>query len=888
MPVSLWQRIAALVGIFIVALVGAAFATDALTEDEVAIVTTATQPVSNDAITVLRPVWVDTRPNPDDPVPVPESIELGAPELETGLLVVQPPSEDQTQGPPDSAGPVEVAEIEAVAAAATTEQEDTGEPETGEPETLHLPGAFTLRNPIRERFIDPCARLADGACPLGIGAVIRLGELQNDFSLIAETFHGEDGRFRGDGADLCPSSFIAAEYNFRILAPLPTAIEFAFGRVNPDSEFETVTIAEPQPGNPEYDRWVANRDSDNVDEADASTWFRTCVVLDVEPDAIYNFVPVIARTGDGRVAQLEWVPHLDTRPPAGSLGRPPVEVVPGGGSDVSVYVWSRGIENGYRTVAWPIDMTQPDPPSCAEIESELFFLRWWGMEHPDLDSSVFAILPIQEISPPQQYDGQWGWRQRFDLQLREGRRYTLCTWEAFLGDQSFDNWEVLEREQLEIVTPNQHPIVMSIVEVGIRGADTTHDVAVSTNPAPYCDPRAGPRNGYTGGTIAYIDRVHEGTQLVRVIFCESRGLNPDPTAFIEVYIDGDNAEVLAISLHPDRGCELGGIDPACSTPFAEYFDASVEVPDSCASTCTFVDLRIKVDYLASMGGGTDHWQVGEVGSFENPIPTEGPGPAVDTFSLDLAPIPGRVDALMASFTLNGPAEFEIRAAPGSADPLCLGNGVGSGSDRIEVVIDGLCPDTAYVLTEIIMTDGEGNTREQSLHGSVALTWTNGIASHLSAQVQLVAVNESAAIEYCQYLAGIWTEGVSERCWETLRVHGWSRLSLGNSPAIAADPVVCLGVIPSAYGAYAPALENQHIQVAVHGQPVSIDIYVMLHLDPNCGHPGSSLDPHSVIDLDFEVSLQELDDQHRLRVEKDGLTWEIRLGRTDRGIANRFP
>lgn len=881
-----WWHIAAFAAVFVSAVVVGALAADAIDGDDAP--TTSEPSVeagTDEPLAVMAPIWVDVNPQSDAITSVPEDIQDTADARTTGLHVIQPTRGTETPRPAGEDGPVEVDEVDEIA-------QQAGEEASDRPAVLELgaatPASWTItgdRDPSRLRFVDPCASRLEGTCPFGIAARVALSFEGDDLQMAAYAFRGEIGSADPEVSDWCQPGFVAGDYNLEFLATAPVTIEFSYGTANTSRAFQQQTIAAPQPGQPEYERWVANVEGDRIDGIERSTAVRACAVLDLEPGTFYTFTPAIGHTDDGRVVESEWMPVVDTRPPAASLGRPPTSIVMRGGTDASINVWQRDPDDGYHTVVWPIDNSQPDAPSCGDIEEDLFFMRRWGMQHDDLGMAVFAIIPRVETQPSRVYDPQWGWRQRFDLSLREGRRYTLCVWEAHLGDQSFDQWEILQREQIEIVTPNLHPIAMTLTEVDVNDTSATHDIEISVQPAGFCDHRAARR--------AAVKIDHAGPISVNDTFCETLGLRPDPTAFVALYVDGHLANTLSIPLDTARGCERDGPDTACSTPLSEYFDATTEIPGSCSTQCASIDTRIRVDYLASNGQGADRWHVAAPGTFDAASPEDDIGPAVDIFSLDLAPIPNRVEALLASFDLNRPSQFEIHAFAAGHNEACNVVASGSGEGRVDFVIDGLCPDTLYGLGEIVLTDAEGLTGRQYLNSEVQMTWTNGYASHLTGRLRLHSVeDEAAAIEYCRdlgnYYEAVNTGVVSDRCWEQLSVSPGSQLYFGNALALASETDFCFSDTNSVYTTYAPRLDNRQALDAVHGEDVPYDLYAILELDPNCGAQIPSTAVAYVIDLEFTIPLARLDDLGwSVFAEEHGLLWEFDFSRSDRGIAHRL-
>ncbi|MCL1598379.1 MAG: hypothetical protein M3094_04285, partial [Actinomycetia bacterium] len=841
-------------------------------------VTTTT--AAGEPITIEVPIWVDSSPQFNDTDVVPAGVEalVGTPPV--GLEVVQPEGDTGATRPAGDTGPVEVEEVDVIVAEAL--HDEVADADSIDPSALNL---VLERDASRDRFIDPCSAMAEGACPFGVPAMIALDFTNDGLGLVVQTFRGDAGLLDAHGNELCPPDFVAGEFNIAFQTTAPATIEFAYGTASRTRAFEQRTIPSPQPGQPEYERWIANMDAGLLDPNRSAMWVRTCAALDLDQGTIYTFTPVVARTDDGIVSELGWVPSLDTRPPAGSIGRPPTSIVTRGDGDAFVYVWSRNPDEGYQTVVWPIDTSQPDASSCSEIEDDLFFMRRWGMQHPDLGMAIFNVIPIVERTPPRVYSSEWSWRQRFDLSLREGRVYTLCTWEARLGEQSFDQWEILEREQQEIVTPNRHPIVVTLTEADVSGASTRHTVEARLNPRSFCDTRAPQR--------ATVEAVTPGMAQMRQIFCETRGIAPDPTAFVDLYVDDERTSTVAMPLRTDRGCKINGPDLLCSNTFSEYFDASAEIPGSCDTQCAFVDVRIRVDYLSSNGEGSDRWLRGAPGTFTAAPPPPDSGPAVDIFDVELTTVPGRVDALETSFTVDRPVTFELEVLASGRNEPCNQIVSGTGDGRITVVAEGLCADTLYTLGEITLTDAAGVTNRQYLSSEVRAIWTYGYASDFNLDLRFHSVDDEAvAVEHCRTAdrtyGGVSGGLVGDRCWENLAVSPASRISIGNTSAIPFDRYVCPGDVSSVYSAFAPALDNRPQRVAVHGEDVPIDIYIILNFDPSCGNDPQEQLPVSIIDLDVTVTLEDLDDiGWGAFLEVDGILWEIYVGRVDRGIAHRL-
>ncbi len=88
--------------------------------------------------------------------------------------------------------------------------------------------------------------------------------------------------------------------------------------------------------------------------------------------------------------------------------------------------------------------------------------------------------------------------------------------------------------------------------------------------------------------------------------------------------------------------------------------------------------------------------------------------------------------------------------------------------------------------------------------------------------------------------------------------------------------------------FAPAIENRAARIAVHGDDVAINLYILLDLNPRCGIDAQMPLQVSMIDHDFTVTLDDLNDLGwGAFIEADGILWEIYVSRDDQGIANRL-
>jgi hypothetical protein len=914
-------RIVGIVAVFIAVTVGAVFATDALmangdaienaaTADtatgggDTAVPTTHVAQVGVDA-EIARPVdvtpryWVDTASDADDPLP-PPPLGSDPTTLDSGLEVLKPPSGEPTDHPENveqpvdiDGSPVPIGQIEAEAAVPADEDPEA-DPGFDSPDQIApqgVPAALVAR-PIRlpMRFADPCAVQTGGECPFGVPAIVALNESQQQLQLAANVSRGEPGRML-NGAEGCPADFVEGEFNIWIATTIPSAIEFRYNESLPLGATTVVSLSMPGQGDPEYDRWVESQSNGAFDTNNTWSWFRTCMSLDLEPNVFYEFRPLTATAPDGQVVTYARALSISTVTPGETIGRPAPTFVYGDANDLTVHVWEKDRADGYRAYVWPIDLSDPEPPTCSDIEADLFADGGRiGTSHPDFRVQAVPHDPVP-ATPNPIYDSEYAFTQQFDMALREGRTYTVCIWEARLGTASFDEWEIAGREQYDVVTPNSHPIAMNLVRVGVREDSDPHDVKVYAENHDYCDSR-GPV------IIAPVQDVAEGTRITRAVFCESWGLPLDPFAFTRITVDREIADTVAIPLDAFTNCGIGTSDPGCAIRTSEYIAHTVEIPGSCDPECGLVDVRFRVDYLPSNGGGGDTWSVGPEGTFDGMEPTVVAGPDVDIYSLTLDPVAGRVDQMRAGFLLKSQSDYTITAiAPvqrAIGDESCNSTSSGSGDGPVEIIMEDMCADTQYVFKSIVLTDAEGMTTERDLLGTVAPVWTNGYASFLRTDVSMTFLDEEVATARCAEAdaRGGFSRGADADCWSHLGVSTTSPVTLGGAQAYALNFPSCVGPNGgrSAQFGVPPVAGNPPASSAVVvGDVVSIDFRFLVYVMPECGSGGNSSALFEVLEEHRQVSLDELNEDivYTFPVT-DGIKWTVRVQRTDAGVANRRP
>jgi hypothetical protein len=908
-------RILGIAAIFLLVTIVAVFATDALTSDngsdqtetEAAVPAgngdTDTPPTTEDVnmdadvpvpVDVVSAYWADTSAAEDQPIPPPE-VDPDAAAESTGIQVLRPPSgepadhpENQEQPFDFDAGPVPVEDIEAEAAEQAQDELAADEPPPNQVDPVPAAATIGRRIDLPSRFADPCAIFAEGACPIGLPALVRIFAPQETLQLATTVYRGEVGRAE-NGTEGCPADFVEGEFNMWVATSIPSRLDVTYHQSLPPGSFTTLVLAAPGPGDPEYDRWVESQSNGEFDDNNTWTWFRRCLVLDLEPDAFYEFNPITVTSIDGQVLTHHRILSINTVTPGETIGKPPPTFAYGDGSNLTVHVWKKSVDGGYRSYVWPIDLSDPESATCSEVEDELFADGGRiGTSHPDFR---IAAVPYdaRPATPHEIYDSEYTSIQRFDMALREGRTYTLCVWEAKLGTASFDEWEILDRDQYDVVTPSSHPLVMNLVRAGIRGDSTTHEVHVYAENHDYCDVRGPVLN-------ATVEDVGEGTRIVREVFCESWGLPLDSVAFTRITVDNEVADVFAIPLDGLENCGTGTSDPGCDIRVSEYIDHTVEIPGSCDPDCAWVDLKFRLDYLPSNGAGTDTWGIGPAGTFEGMEPTEVAGPDVDTFSLKLEPVDGRVDQMTATFLLKSPSEYTITAiAPvpmRDGDTSCNSIRSGSGEGLVEVIMDGMCPDTLYVFESITMVDADGITTERNLFGTIARVWTNGYASRLRTDVSMTLVDQQGAAARCSETdsQGGFARGADEDCWNHFEVATTSPVALGGAQAYAINYPSCVSPIGTASAPFAapPATRNQPTTGAVVlGDLVNIDFQFAVYVSPDCDAGGSSPGLFTLLAVHREVPF---DFVNRGLIytfpTEDGIEWTVHVTRTDQGVANR--
>jgi hypothetical protein len=910
-------RILGVAAIFLLVTIGAVFATDALMSDQESSQVAAgsaattgtgdtdtpstTEAVDLDADTpvpvdVVSAYWADTSASADQALPPPE-VDPAAAAEGTGIQVLRPPSGERTDHPENEeqpfdfdAGPVPVEDIEAEAAERAEDEPDTDELPTNQEAAGPLAATIDRHIELPTRFADPCAIFAEGACPFGLPARVLIGARQQTLRLATTVYPGEVGRAE-NGTQGCPADFVEGEFNMWVATTIPSSLKVTYNQSLPPGLFTTSIVPVPGSGDPEYDRWVENQSNGEFDETKTWTWFRRCLVLDLDPDVFYEFDPITVTSIDGQVVTHGKILSISTVPPGETIGKPPPTFAYADGSDLTVHVWKKSIDDGYRSYVWPIDLSDPEPASCSEVEDELFADGGGiGTSHPDFR---IAAVPhdARTATPHEIYDSEYTSIQRFDMALREGRTYTVCIWEARLGTASFDEWEILDRDQYDVATPNSHPLVMNLVRAGIRGDSTPREIHVYAENHDYCDVRGPVLN-------ATVENVGEGTKIVREVFCESWGLPLDDYAFTRITVDDEVADVFAIPLDGLTNCGAGTSDPGCDIRVSEYIEHAVEVPGTCDPDCAWADLKFRLDYLPSNGAGADTWRIGPAGTFDGMEPTEVAGPDVDIFSLALEPVDDRVDQMRATFLLKVPSEYTITAiAPvpmRDGNTSCNSTRSGSGEGLVEIVMDGMCPDTLYVLESITMTDGDGITTERNLFGTIARVWTNGYASRLRTEISMILTDQQEAATHCAETDSQngFSRGADEDCWNHFEVPTTSPVTVGGAEAYAINFPSCVSPLGARSAPFAapPVNRNQPTTGAVVlGDLVGIDYQFAVYVSPGCDSGGRSSGLFRLLEVHREVPF-DLVNRGLLYTfpSRDGIEWSVHVSRTDEGIANRKP
>jgi len=441
-------RILGIAAIFILVTIGAVFATDALTSDngsdEPAAETAATagsaetdspsttEAVDMDAdvpvpVEVVPAYYVETSSDADDPLPPPET-DPEATAQDAGIQVLRPPSGEPTDHPETEeqpfdfdAGPVPIEDIEAETAEQQADEPGVEElvPDQDVPEGVR---AAVVARPIQlpARFADPCALFVEGACPVGIPAVVVIGQAHLELQLGANVRRGEVGK-TADGTESCQEGFVEGEYNLWIATTIPSRIDVEYRQSLPQGSTTMITQLAPGPGDPEYDRWIEYQSNGEFDDVNVWTWFRTCMVLDLEPDVFYEFDPITVTSPDGQVVTYPRPRTISTVTPGETIGKPPPTFVFGDDSHLIVHVWKKSRADGHRAFVWPIDLSEAEPASCSDVEADLFAEGGRiGTSHPDFRVAAVPRDP-HPATPHEIYDSEYTELQRFDMDLREGR-----------------------------------------------------------------------------------------------------------------------------------------------------------------------------------------------------------------------------------------------------------------------------------------------------------------------------------------------------------------------------------------------------------------------------------------------------------------------------------
>jgi hypothetical protein len=280
-------------------------------------------------------------------------------------------------------------------------------------------------------------------------------------------------------------------------------------------------------------------------------------------------------------------------------------------------------------------------------------------------------------------------------------------------------------------------------------------------------------------------------------------------------------------------------------------------------------------------------------------PTEVAGPDVDIFSLALEPVDDRVDQMKATFVLKSPSEYTITAiAPvpmRDGDTSCNSIRSGSGEGLVEVIMDGMCPDTLYVFESITMTDGDGITTERNLFGTIARVWTNGYASRLRTEVSMILIDQQEAATHCAETDSQngFSRGADEDCWNHFEVPTTSPVTIGGAEAYAINFPSCVSPLGARSAPFAapPVTRNQPTTGAVVlGDLVGIDFQFAVYVSPDCDSGGRSSGLFRLLEVHREVPFDLVNRRGLLYTfpTRDGIEWSVHVSRTDQGIANRKP
>jgi hypothetical protein len=213
---------------------------------------------------------------------------------------------------------------------------------------------------------------------------------------------------------------------------------------------------------------------------------------------------------------------------------------------------------------------------------------------------------------------------------------------------------------------------------------------------------------------------------------------------------------------------------------------------------------------------------------------------------------------------------------------------------VEVIMDGMCPDTLYVFESIVMVDADGITTERNLFGTIARVWTNGYASRLRTDVSMTLIDQQEAAAHCvetDSQSGF-SRGADEDCWNHFEVPTTSNVTLGGAQAYAISFPSCVSPIGNGSAAFAAPAVTRNLPttgVVVLGDLVDIDFQFAVYVSPECGSGGSSPAIFEVLDVHRTVPY-DLVNRGLIYTfpTEDGIEWTVHVTRTDQGIANRRP
>ena len=549
-----------------------------------------------------------------------------------------------------------------------------------------------------QRFIDACAVLPDG-CPLGIGADVIGPPLEAGPRL-------EVGIVRRNDISRCPDDVRADHvfdhesdtYPAMVITTRPAAVEVTIApavREFGDGPGPTTQVREePGPGDSEYERWSADP-PDAFEGTLTADLVHACFDLPIS-DGSPHTISVVANSSDGRGGVAEGVV---TRPEPLGRPRPSMGVRPGGRLRVGVRT-----DPGEHAWVYPVDLTQPDAPDCAEVERlELSDRRWPDSDHPDPFIRSEIRVPARTVEGD---DGQL--RHDYQLPLREGRPYLICIWYLIPGERSFDPPEILDREQWIVQTPARYGVQVVVDEllVGAEGPAAPVEVDVWT-PDVWTQPF---RGGCDAGMAADASRVRltvdsGGAQPVGQVLCLVDGGSPPDGFPVGVSVVG--GERVSAVLPVDTSCAYD--DPAlpsCDVGRSEHFVIDVP-PEACGGCGIGMAVKVRVDLLPS-AGAAQGWTIADRDTFERsgllpPVTA----PQIDVGTFDIGPVLDRSDALEVSFPTSRPVRAELTL---HGTGRCEGQTTtvqAPRSDEHRFVVDGLCAGTLYNPSLVLVDDADG-------------------------------------------------------------------------------------------------------------------------------------------------------------------------------------